>query len=449
MVDRLRPSLLWLPFVWLLASCDPKPGAELLLENGRILSVDARFQIFSSMVVNDGRVVALGDDGLGDSYEPVRRVDLDGAVVMPGFIDVDLSLDRPKGTSLAPLIGSLLADGITRLVRREDPDELAVWEELYREPFLALPRASLVLPLDQEREQLERRLAEAGIGLAAAWTRHREEGAALLTRVTKESGAPLVSLATNEIGDPAAVFVATETSQDQPVVDLCVLQGEQELLLENLPAPAQGPWVDALTQLRSLAVTEPPTQSLPLSLATAPAVGEIPSSATKDSAAAARQSASVPMRAIDGPPTEVLCLLWQGSSDAGDFALVRSPADGATPFRSLLSSGVKVILSRGGRYQTPLAAVGWAVSQQVRPEPEGGEHGLGEALTAAEALTAVTLRAARIAGRQQEEGSLEPGKLANFVVLDADPLTTVAAQMAAIRVRQTWIAGRIVFERAD
>jgi hypothetical protein len=44
-----------------------------------------------------------------------------------------------------------------------------------------------------------------------------------------------------------------------------------------------------------------------------------------------------------------------------------------------------------------------------------------------------------------EVGSLEPGKLADFVILEKDPRKVPEDEIGAIRVLETWSAGRKVF----
>lgn len=66
-------------------------------------------------------------------------------------------------------------------------------------------------------------------------------------------------------------------------------------------------------------------------------------------------------------------------------------------------------------------------------------------MTAHEALRAGTLGSATAIGRAAELGSLEPGKLADFVVLDADPLADIAN---ALRIRAVVKDGRLYDEAA-
>lgn len=59
------------------------------------------------------------------------------------------------------------------------------------------------------------------------------------------------------------------------------------------------------------------------------------------------------------------------------------------------------------------------------------------------ALAALTLNAARMLDLHERIGSLEPGKDADFIVLDGDPLSVYT------RVEQTWVEGRKVFDFQD
>jgi predicted amidohydrolase YtcJ len=58
----------------------------LLLTNARVLTCDARGTTSDSVLIRDGRVAALGDDARA-AGAGVRRLDLDGTVVLPGLID--------------------------------------------------------------------------------------------------------------------------------------------------------------------------------------------------------------------------------------------------------------------------------------------------------------------------------------------------------------------------
>jgi predicted amidohydrolase YtcJ len=70
-----------------------------------------------------------------------------------------------------------------------------------------------------------------------------------------------------------------------------------------------------------------------------------------------------------------------------------------------------------------------------------------EALTPAEAILAYTLGSARAAFREGELGSLEPGKLADFAVLSADPTAIPRDGIADIDVLATIVDGQVAHDR--
>lgn len=85
------------------------------------------------------------------------------------------------------------------------------------------------------------------------------------------------------------------------------------------------------------------------------------------------------------------------------------------------------------------------IADLVRRRTAGG-HFLGpdECLTAAEAVHAYTQGSAFAAFREHDLGTLEPGKLADFVALSADP--TDEANLDSVRVLGTAIGGEIVHQ---
>ncbi len=95
---------------------------------------------------------------------------------------------------------------------------------------------------------------------------------------------------------------------------------------------------------------------------------------------------------------------------------------------------------------SPLAGIRDAV---LRRTGSGRVLGPGERLTALEALALYTRGAAFAMHREEEIGSLEPGKLADFVVLDRSPLDTDPARIAEISVLATVVDGRPVHQSAS
>ena len=85
----------------------------------------------------------------------------------------------------------------------------------------------------------------------------------------------------------------------------------------------------------------------------------------------------------------------------------------------------------------------------LRRTAGGRVLGPGERLAARDALALYTTEAAFAMHRERDIGSLEPGKLADFVILDRNPLDTEPGQIADIRVLATVVGGQPVFQAAD
>lgn len=76
-----------------------EPAADLVLTNGKIVTVDGRFSVRQAMAVRNGKVLAVGRnrDVLRLRGERTRVVDLQGQTVLPGLID---SHTHPSGASM-------------------------------------------------------------------------------------------------------------------------------------------------------------------------------------------------------------------------------------------------------------------------------------------------------------------------------------------------------------
>jgi predicted amidohydrolase YtcJ len=76
--------------------------------------------------------------------------------------------------------------------------------------------------------------------------------------------------------------------------------------------------------------------------------------------------------------------------------------------------------------------------------PEGGWQ-KEEGLSREQALRSMTIWGAKAAFEEKEKGSLEPGKFADFVVLDTDLMTATPEKVLKAKIESTWIAGEKVF----
>jgi predicted amidohydrolase YtcJ len=87
-----------------------------------------------------------------------------------------------------------------------------------------------------------------------------------------------------------------------------------------------------------------------------------------------------------------------------------------------------------------------AARQDVESYPEGGFQS-ENALSREETLRGMTIWAARAAFEENRKGSLEPGKVADFVVLDADIMEIPLAEVPKVRVIKTFLGGQQVYSR--
>jgi predicted amidohydrolase YtcJ len=120
-------------------------------------------------------------------------------------------------------------------------------------------------------------------------------------------------------------------------------------------------------------------------------------------------------------------------------------SDQLYPFASWRRAGITVAGSSDAPVITadPLIGIRDAV---LRRTADGHVLGPGERLPVQDALALYSRGAAFAMHREGEIGSLEPGKLADFTVLDANPLETDAERIGDIRVLATVIDGTPVYQ---
>jgi predicted amidohydrolase YtcJ len=118
--------------------------------------------------------------------------------------------------------------------------------------------------------------------------------------------------------------------------------------------------------------------------------------------------------------------------------------DALYPLRSFLDAGVRVALGSDAPVGVarPLAGVAAAAA---RITAQGSRLGDAQAVSTAEALSLHTRAGAAAAGLDTVLGSIEPGWLADLVLLDADPLATPPEEVASIKVRATIVGGEVAW----
>ncbi len=125
--------------------------------------------------------------------------------------------------------------------------------------------------------------------------------------------------------------------------------------------------------------------------------------------------------------------------------------EGAYVWRKLLDSGARIANGSDAPVEpvNPLFGFYAAITRQdERGNPPGGWYP-DQRMTREEALRSFTLDAAYAAFEEQLKGSLEPGKLADLVVLSRDIMTIPPSEILRTEVDITLVGGRIVYERSS
>lgn len=119
-------------------------------------------------------------------------------------------------------------------------------------------------------------------------------------------------------------------------------------------------------------------------------------------------------------------------------------------WKTLLKEGILIAGGSDSPVESfdPLWGIQTAVCRtDVAGNPKGGWH-KEEGLTVEEAVALYTLAPARIAGLDKSQGTLEEGKLADFVVLSEDIFKKAPQSISELEVEMTVVGGRIVYSRA-
>lgn len=114
------------------------------------------------------------------------------------------------------------------------------------------------------------------------------------------------------------------------------------------------------------------------------------------------------------------------------------------PLRSPMDHGVFVAISSDILPIGPMVGLYAAVTRKGR---SGAVYAPEEALTIEEAIVGYTRNGAWLNFEEDIKGTIEPGKLADMVVLSDDLLTIDPERILDVEVEQTILGGRVVYER--
>lgn len=117
------------------------------------------------------------------------------------------------------------------------------------------------------------------------------------------------------------------------------------------------------------------------------------------------------------------------------------------PAKSYIENGI--IEAAGSDVPVTPISPWWGIwSAVVRKDlATGDEIAPEERLTILEALRLYTLNGAYVGFEEKEKGSLEVGKLADFIVVDRDVLSVPSDQLKDVQVLETYVGGKLLYVR--
>jgi predicted amidohydrolase YtcJ len=453
------------------ATREADPAVDLLIYNGRVYTGDPEAPIAEAIAIRGNRILRVGTNR---EIKRLRRnagtvIDAHGGSILPGFADTYVTLP-----SQADAVAGVHRLGLTTVGAVVDDvaafDTLSVLAASGERPLRVAAAVKVGLPLaDGIRRDLDtRRKAEAN-GLvrldAVAYDVALPE--ALPARRPAARRAPDPSMLPNEQqegllaldrdGWPLVLHVDDERELDA-ALDVVAR------LIETNAAPSKGrrhrvvlarPMPLDTARLATLGVTV----AMPLPATwTGGAVVAAPASSTPEGApggaagdpaapAAAPASATVPATATAAATV----------TDAGPASAVAAPplAPAVLPFSFPLPAGVRLVMGSEIVADPRLglhALVGGATPATTAPAARADADD-AEAEAAADrdvvtsALATLTTGAAQALGASAEWGTIEPGRLADLVVLSADLFELPASRLLDAVVIATVVDGKVVYDR--
>lgn len=138
-----------------------------------------------------------------------------------------------------------------------------------------------------------------------------------------------------------------------------------------------------------------------------------------------------------------------GARDMIAARLGEARLGGVAALRTLADARARLALGSGAPAGPPdpfLALHAAVTRQDADGQPAGGWQA-GQGIDVRQALAGFTTGGAYAAFAEDRVGTLEPGKWADFILLDRDPFAIPAGELWRVQVLTTFLAGEVVFKR--
>ena len=209
--------------------------ADLILTNGKIITVDAAFTMAQALAIAGDRILAVGSDAAMArvSGPTTRVVDLKGKAVIPGITDGHAHMDREALRSVFPALGRVrsirdIQDRIAELARAKQPGEWIVTMPIGDPPYYFDVPDILAEKRWPTRQELDAAAPNNPVFIRSIWGYWRgtfplvscaNTEALKRAGITRDTVSPVDTLKIEKDanGDPTGVFVEREMA---PIAEL-------------------------------------------------------------------------------------------------------------------------------------------------------------------------------------------------------------------------------------
>ena len=210
-------------------------AADLVLKNGKIVTVDTAFTIAQAIAITGDRIVAVGTDAAMAAHTApgTRVIDLKGKAVIPGLIDGHAHMDREGLKNIYPSLGRVrsirdIQDRIAELARNTKPGEWIVTMPIGDPPFYFDVPDILAERRWPTRQELDAAAPNNPVLIRSIWGYWRSTpplvscaNTEALKRagITRDTMSPVdaLTIERDATGDPTGVLIESEM---QPIAEL-------------------------------------------------------------------------------------------------------------------------------------------------------------------------------------------------------------------------------------
>jgi predicted amidohydrolase YtcJ len=209
--------------------------ADIILTNGKIITVDSAFTIAQAIAIAGDRIIAVGANAAMAAHtSPATRIlDLKGKAVIPGITDGHAHMDREGLRGVFPPLGRVrsigdIQDRIAELARTKQPGEWIVTMPIGDPPYYFNVPEILAEKRWPTRQELDAAAPDHPVYIRSIWGYWRgtlpvvscaNTEALKRAGVTRDTVSPIQSVEIDKDagGDPTGIFIEHEMS---PIAEL-------------------------------------------------------------------------------------------------------------------------------------------------------------------------------------------------------------------------------------